>query len=175
MDCYQIAFKQRQPCEKIRKETRESDEADLTASLLTMSKTVRALISLRLAGIGFHSGQNEALLLLDPDMPIAARDLAEKLDVHPQTIAKRMDPLIARDFVTETLDANKSRKMMLQLTDAGIKARDEIMQVHAAINVDVLAMLNEDHPHAMLEELGELKRSLAKRLLRVRRATNAES
>lgn len=144
------------------------DEVGLLGNLLLISKTTRALMGLRLAELGFHSGQDEALLCLDRGVPVAVSHLADKLTVRPSTVSKMMDRLIAKQLVVRTEHKSDQRRTMLLLTDAGVKARDEIIRLHAAIEKDLLSKLDIDDPDAVVKEFAKVQSCLSNRLLRLR-------
>ncbi len=71
-------------------------------------------VSLHLAGILEH---------LDPRTPIAAGDLARRLQVTPATVSLQLARLIRHRLVARTRDPADARRVLLRLTGAGARVR----------------------------------------------------
>ena len=80
----------------------EPEDAKLVAVLLSISKSTRALVGLKLNEVGFHNGQDELLLALDTSTPISVSKLAGELNVRPSTVSKMLDRLIDARTVERT-------------------------------------------------------------------------
>jgi DNA-binding MarR family transcriptional regulator len=140
---------------------RTPDEARLVALLLSISKSTRALVGLKLGELGFHNGQDELLFALDEADPVSVTKLAEELSVRPSTV----DRLIASGTAERTLDVRDARRTMVRITPAGLDARARLQEMRAKLESELVAGLAEngqDVAAAMLDLSGNLKARLSR-------------
>lgn len=73
-------------------------EARLVSALLSISKSTRALVGLKLSELGFHNGQDELLCALDERSEMSVSKIADELCVRASTVSKMLDRLVAAEW-----------------------------------------------------------------------------
>ena len=136
--------------------------------LLSISKSSRALLGIRLAEIGFYNGQDETILALQPDEPVTVSALADKLAVRPSTVSKMLDRLVVRKLVERTADRRDLRRTVIRITPEGVKAQSQIRRIRDQMEAELTSDLGDEEIGALLRELKGLERHLTKRLMRLR-------
>lgn len=142
-------------------------EAELVPLLLSIAKSTRALMGLKLAEHDFHNGQDELLLALEKNTLFSVSDIAEQLSVRPSTISKMLDRVIAKGLAERVGSTTDARKTMVQITPAGLEARSELMQLREEIEVQLRGSLTIDD-EVSLRSLESLATVLKQRLSRLR-------
>lgn len=141
--------------------------ADFVPTLLSVAKQTRAIFGLKLSAAGFHNGQDQMLLALQPDCPTTVSHLADTLGVRPSTVSKMLDRLIEKGLLARFADLRDARKTLVRITPAGIEAQRRIQSVWDAIAADFSVSIG-DGADALTEELSKLDRHLASKLMRLR-------
>ncbi|GGD18707.1 MarR family winged helix-turn-helix transcriptional regulator [Aureimonas glaciei] len=141
--------------------------ADFVPTLLSVAKQTRAIFGLKLSAAGFHNGQDQMLLALQPDCPTTVSHLADTLGVRPSTVSKMLDRLIEKGFLARFADTRDARKTLVRITPAGVEAQRRIQTVWDAIAADLTQSLGEE-TDVLTEQLGKLDRHLASKLMRLR-------
>lgn len=123
----------------------EFQEEKTLAALLSIAKVTRAIYGIKLAAIGFHNGQDELLLAIDPaGLPVSV--MAEQLMVRPSTVSKMMDRLVDKGLVERTGDARDARRTIIHLTAAGKDAQNSLVETRKAVDAELVKALNNGLP-----------------------------
>lgn len=142
-------------------------EADLVPLLLSIAKSTRALMGVKLAEHDFHNGQDELLVALEKNTLVSVSDIAEQLSVRPSTVSKMLDRVIAKGLAERIGNTTDARKTMVQITPAGLEARSMLLKLRERIEADLRGSLTIDDEVA-LQSLESLAALLKQRLSRLR-------
>ena len=145
----------------------EADYEDIAASLIVLSKRIRALFGIVLAETSFYSGQDHLMMCLAPETSVAVSVLAEKLDVRPSTVSKMLDQLCERGLVARLPDRSDSRRTLVCLTRDGIQSQDEIRSLWGEVG-RALTPKRQEEAAVMVRQISDLSQVLQSRLLRFR-------
>lgn len=146
----------------------ESEPPSVVSSLLSISKSTRAFLSLFLAEIGLHPGQDQLLDRLEFGRPVSVSVLAEQLAVRPSTVSKMLDRLIEKGFVQRINSDGDARRTMVLLTEAGEKMR---LGIHAAwqrLDGELAGGLTPEEHASLALALAKAEAILSTRLRRLR-------
>ena len=99
---------------------------DFVGSLMSISKSTRALTALLLNEIGLHAGQDQLLAALNMKKSISVCDVSSVLNVRPSTVSKMVDRLVVRGYIERGADKGDARRTVLRLTAEGESKRQEI-------------------------------------------------
>lgn len=146
----------------------EDRDLQITQLMVSVSKSVRALLGIKLAEIGLNNGQDEAMLALDEANPVSVAVLAEKLSVRPPTVSKMLDRLVAKNLVDRVNDSSDARKTMVKITPTGLEAQDRIREVWSQVGSDLSAFARGEDSQVLMRELSGLQKHLTKRLTQLR-------
>jgi MarR family transcriptional regulator, organic hydroperoxide resistance regulator len=146
----------------------DAEEAGLVTSLLSISKTTRAFLSLLLMEIDLHPGQDQLLHRLVPGQPISVSALAEQLAVRPSTVSKMLDRLIEKQLVNRSSNASDARRTMVMLTPAGEAARGDVRKLWDRLETELGAALPEADRQPLLQALRQIDGLLTAKLRRLR-------
>lgn len=141
--------------------------ATFVPTLLSVAKQTRAIFGLKLSAAGFHNGQDQMLLALQPDCPTTVSHLADTLGVRPSTVSKMLDRLIEKGLLLRLADTHDARKTMVTITPAGMEAQRRIQKVWDAIAAEFSLSIGEG-AETLTQELCKLDRHLAAKLMRLR-------
>lgn len=147
--------------------TSDGEAAELVAALLSISKSVRALMGLRLAELGLHSGQDELLLVLKDGSLQSVSQIAERLNVRPSTVSKMKDRLEQRQLLTESANAIDARNTWVQLTSAGLELVARVEALHQSLQDELKAAAN-GKAKAIEKAVKQIDKVLTQRLRRLR-------
>jgi DNA-binding MarR family transcriptional regulator len=159
---------------KIRGETSSNqplnDElpSPLVLTLLSLAKTTRALMGIRLADLGLHQGQDELLIALEIDMPVSVSTLSERLVVRPSTVSKMLDRLCAKGLVKRLPSPRDARLTLVKLTRDGQAAKTDVQLLWDMIGVELAGKMKPDGKDSMLGALGMIDGIIGSRLMRLR-------
>jgi MarR family transcriptional regulator, organic hydroperoxide resistance regulator len=142
--------------------------AELVPLLLSIAKSSRAFLTLLLAEIGLHPGQDQLLQCLAPGDTVSVSVLAEQLAVRPSTVSKMLDRLIERDLVRRASSSQDARRTMVALTAAGVEARHAVQDVWNRLEADLKPSFGEDEFETQMRVLEKVDALLAARLRRLR-------
>ena len=121
---------------------------DVVRRLLHVSSAMRHQMDMGLAQLGLTPAVARALDELDPDQPMPARALAEKLNCDRSNITALVDKLEQAGLVERRTERCDRRLKTLVVTDAGRRVRDEVHRVRsdfrlvAGLTDDELATLH---------------------------------
>ena len=143
-------------------------DLQITQLMVSVSKSMRALLGIKLAEIGLNNGQDEAMLALDEANPVSVAVLAEKLSVRPPTVSKMLDRLVAKNLVDRVNDSADARKTMVKITPTGLETQDRIRKVWAQVGADLSDFTRGEESQLLMRELSGLQKHLTKRLTQLR-------
>ena len=140
----------------------------LVPVLLSLSKTTRALMGIRLVALGLHQGQDELLMALEVGKPASVSALSEKLFVRPSTVSKMLDRLCAKGLVERVTSPRDARLTLVCMTDSGDLVRAKVAQLWDTIEVELAGKLTPDARDSMMDALGIIDSIIGTRLMRLR-------
>ncbi|MEX6507390.1 MarR family winged helix-turn-helix transcriptional regulator [Jiella sp. M17.18] len=140
----------------------------IVPSLLSISKSTRAFLSLLLAEAGLHPGQDQLLDRLDIHNPVNVSTLADQLAVRPSTVSKMLDRLIDKGLVRRTASNSDARRTMVQLTAAGEQAQAEVRSIWRRLETDLTSTLSDEEVEVLDRSLVRAGDLLTQRLRRLR-------
>lgn len=143
-------------------------ETRLVPTLLSITKSSRALIGIKLAEVGFHNGQDELILALDEERPITVSNLANELAVRPSTVSKMLDRLFAKGLVERIGDGRDGRRTMIRVTPLGLRMKERLRQLRCEVEADLVKSVGGDDLERVAGELLRLDLRLKERLARLR-------
>ncbi|MFI6762478.1 MarR family winged helix-turn-helix transcriptional regulator [Micromonospora sp. NPDC050417] len=115
---------------------------EVVRRILHVSDAMRHFMEADLAELGLTPAVARALHQLDPDRPLPARDLAERLDCDPSNITLLVDKLERQNLVRRQVDPADRRLRTLVVSDEGRRVRDRVGQIMS--DSRLLATLTED-------------------------------
>ena len=140
----------------------------LVPTLLSLSKSTRALMGIRLAELSLHQGQDELLMALDVNETLSVSVLSDKLYVRPSTVSKMLDRLCAKDLVVRTSTPDDARRTMVKLTDKGVDAKRKVRQMWDSLDSELSTRLATDGDRSIIGALTVIDDIIATRLARLR-------
>ncbi|KAB0680304.1 MarR family transcriptional regulator [Aureimonas leprariae] len=144
----------------------ETGDLVLLPPLLSISKSVRQLVGIKLADIDVAVGQDQFLLLFENHAPRSVIDIANALSVRASTVSKMADILERKGWVVRLPDVTDARRVLLHLTDSGRKKAEAVRGIEQALEAELAAAFGQDKQIAAT--LGRLDLVLATRLRRLR-------
>jgi DNA-binding MarR family transcriptional regulator len=115
---------------------------EVVRRIMHISGAMRHFMDLDLAGLGLTPAVARALQELDPDRPLPARDLAERLGCDPSNITLLVDKLERAELVRRQPDPVDRRLRTIVVTDAGRRVRDQVSRIMS--DSRLLAALTDD-------------------------------
>lgn len=146
--------------------TRAEADPSFLSHLLSVAKSTRSLVGIKLSDIDVVVGQDQFLLLLADLKTAAVNDLAARLSVRPSTVSKMADILRRKGWIERSPDPADARRVLVRLTEAGRAAAERVRAVEAALETELLSALHSEE--AILRVLAQLDTVLARRLSRLR-------
>ena len=146
----------------------ERREHSLVPTLLSISKTTRALMGLKLAEIDLHQGQDELLAVLSEDDAMRVSELANRLSVRASTISKMMDRLAEKGLVERRAHPRDGRITMVLLTPAGREMQKRVAELWLVVDAEISAKLPQTQAQPVFEQLNIIDDVLRTRLMRLR-------
>ncbi|WP_182422164.1 MarR family transcriptional regulator [Aureimonas sp. ME7] len=143
-------------------------EASYIGGILQLAKTTRAFMMAKLAHLGLHAGQDELLLMLDQLGEANGTRIAEGIGVRPSTVSKMLDRLAERQLIVRTRNTQDARKTTVCLSNQGKVVAEEVRQLHAAIDRELLACRKSDAAYASLGDIEHLTTLIQSRSRRIR-------
>jgi DNA-binding MarR family transcriptional regulator len=122
---------------------------EVVRRIVHVARAMRHDTDLGIARLGLTPAVARALHQLDPDRPVAARDLAEQLECDRSNVTALVDKLELAGLVRRQVDPADRRLKTLVVTDAGRAVRGQVHQVMSEARVldglgdDELATLRE--------------------------------
>ena len=140
----------------------------IVPSLLSIAKSTRAFLTLLLAEVGLHPGQDQLLDCLDAGNPINVSTLADQLAVRPSTVSKMLDRLIEKGLVKRTASSSDARRTMVELTPIGEQAQAEVRAIWRRLELDLTHSLSPEELEILDRSLVRAGDLLTQRLRRLR-------
>ncbi|GAB3161588.1 hypothetical protein GCM10027290_68480 [Micromonospora sonneratiae] len=108
---------------------RTSLAGDVVRRIMHLADALRHYQNADLAQLGLTPAAARALYQLDPDHPLPARDLAERLGCDRSNVTALVDKLENAGLVQRRTDPADRRLKTLVVTDAGRRVRDDVFRV----------------------------------------------
>ncbi|WP_245514987.1 MarR family winged helix-turn-helix transcriptional regulator [Jiella endophytica] len=140
----------------------------IVPSLLSIAKSTRAFLTILLAEIDLHPGQDQLLDRLEVENPVNVSTLAELLAVRPSTVSKMLDRLIERGLVTRSSNARDARRTMVHLTPAGLEAQRRVREIWHKLEADLTSALSKEEISILDDSLYRAGDILSQKLRRLR-------
>ncbi|MCE7029653.1 MarR family winged helix-turn-helix transcriptional regulator [Jiella avicenniae] len=138
-------------------------------SLVNIMKSGRALITIRLAEIGLHPGQDHMLMQLDASgEPQLVCKIADAIGVRSSTASKMLDRLQSGGLVERTHGTIDRRHTMVSLTPKGRDVRDQVDELWGDVEIYILRGCPQAEVEAMCHATERLDALMAERLRRLR-------
>ncbi|NDW05816.1 MarR family transcriptional regulator [Jiella sp. 40Bstr34] len=135
---------------------------------MSIAKSTRAFLTILLAEIDLHPGQDQLLDRLEAENPVNVSTLAELLAVRPSTVSKMLDRLIERGLVSRSANARDARRTMVHLTPAGLEAQRQVREIWLKLEADLTTALTPDDIAKLDDSLYRAGDILTQRLRRLR-------
>lgn len=162
--------------DRLRPEAAENGDADkidvggpptgILHTLISIARSIRALLSLRLAELGLGSGQDEILLGLDSEEPASTAILAARLDMREVTLGKLIEPLIAKGLIEQVGGARDSRRAMIRISLAGTAMQERVRDIWNEIGNDLIGARGSEQLDRLIQELEGMQHQMSARLTR---------
>lgn len=119
-------------------------EYGFTYRTILFARRYRALLDEQLRPLGYGTARMEALSTIarSPE-PSAQIAIAKRIGIEGPTLTRMLDTLEAEGLVIRRADPGDRRTKLIELTDAGRRALDEIMTVAHAFRKTVLQDLTD--------------------------------
>lgn len=140
----------------------------IVPSLLSISKSTRAFLTLLLVEIELHPGQDQLLDRLEMENPVDVSTLADLLAVRPSTVSKMLDRLIERGLVSRSSNARDARRTMVHLTPEGLEAQRKVRDIWNKLEADLTSALTQDEIALLDDSLYRAGDILSQKLRRLR-------
>ena len=140
----------------------------IVPSLLSISKSTRAFLTLLLVEIELHPGQDQLLDRLEMENPVDVSTLADLLAVRPSTVSKMLDRLIERGLVSRSSNARDARRTMVHLTPEGLEAQRKVRDIWNKLEADLTSALSQDEIALLDDSLYRAGDILSQKLRRLR-------
>lgn len=142
--------------------TRLDREYGFTYRIILIARRYRALLDEQLRPLGYGTARMEALSTIDrsPE-PSAQIAIAKRIGIEGPTLTRMLDALEAEGLVVRRADPSDRRTKLIELTDAGRKALDEIMSVAHDFRSSILKDLNDTELDAVNKVTDKLLSSLS--------------
>jgi MarR family transcriptional regulator for hemolysin len=119
-------------------------EYGFTYRTILFARRYRALLDEQLRPLGYGTARMEALSTIDrTHEPSAQIAIAKRIGIEGPTLTRMLDTLEAEGLVVRRPDPGDRRTKLIELTDEGRKALDEIMGVAHAFRKTVLKDLSD--------------------------------
>ncbi|TFF22120.1 MarR family transcriptional regulator [Jiella endophytica] len=135
---------------------------------MSIAKSTRAFLTILLAEIDLHPGQDQLLDRLEVENPVNVSTLAELLAVRPSTVSKMLDRLIERGLVTRSSNARDARRTMVHLTPAGLEAQRRVREIWHKLEADLTSALSKEEISILDDSLYRAGDILSQKLRRLR-------
>ncbi|WAJ27349.1 MarR family winged helix-turn-helix transcriptional regulator [Antarcticirhabdus aurantiaca] len=158
------------PSSQLREELRAEPGTStqrLVPGLVSIAKSVRQLMALKLAPIDVLVGQDQLLGVLDAEHAKSVLDIATELSVRPSTVSKMLDQVGKKGWTLRQGDQDDRRKTLVRLTPDGVKVQESVRAVWKRLEDDLVEALG-DQSVDIVDNLGSLDSILTKRLSRLR-------
>jgi MarR family transcriptional regulator for hemolysin len=136
-------------------------EYGFTYRVILCARRYRALLDEQLRPLGYGTARMEALSTIhrSPE-PSAQIAIAKRIGIEGPTLTRMLDALEAEGLVVRRADPTDRRTKLIELTDAGRKAHEEITAVAHAFRHTVLKDLTDTELDTVNAITGRLLTSL---------------
>jgi MarR family transcriptional regulator, transcriptional regulator for hemolysin len=119
-------------------------EYGFTYRTILFARRYRALLDEQLRPLGYGTARMEALSTIDrAHEPSAQIAIAKRIGIEGPTLTRMLDTLEAEGLVVRRADPNDRRTKLIELTDAGKRALDEILAVAHNFRKSILNDLSD--------------------------------
>lgn len=136
----------------VQAKTRPSLAQEAQKFFFELGMVHRMKVGVALGELGLSFSQAHALRLLDPDEPMPMSALAERLFCDASNVTGIVDRLEARGLVRRESAAGDRRVKALTITSAGLKLREQVLDVMSR-PPEAIAALSEDDQRALRDIL----------------------
>lgn len=120
-------------------------EYGFTYRMILIARRYRAQLDEQLRPLGYGTARMEALsTIARAPGPSAQIAIAKRIGIEGPTLTRMLDSLEADGLVVRRQDPTDRRTKLIELTDEGRSALDEIMRVAHAFRASVLKSLSDD-------------------------------
>jgi MarR family transcriptional regulator, transcriptional regulator for hemolysin len=125
-------------------DARTDREYGFTYRTILFARRYRALLDEQLRPLGYGTARMEALSTIERSAePSAQIAIAKRIGIEGPTLTRMLDTLEAEGLVIRRADPTDRRTKLIELTDAGRLALDEIMGVAQIFRASVVKDLND--------------------------------
>ncbi|WAJ28244.1 MarR family winged helix-turn-helix transcriptional regulator [Antarcticirhabdus aurantiaca] len=154
---------------KVHRQTMPQEEPALVAVLLSLSRSCRQLMQIKLVEIDVMVGQDQFLDVLTAERGIPVSLLAQRLNVRPSTTSKMADRLVAQGWVLREVDDEDGRRTRLRLTPVGLEVQTEVRRIWEQTDAELASALAGASEQASVTTiLAQMSAALDGRLQRLR-------
>lgn len=154
---------------KVHRQTMPQEEPALVAVLLSLSRSCRQLMQIKLVEIDVMVGQDQFLDVLTAERGIPVSLLAQRLNVRPSTTSKMADRLVAQGWVLREVDDEDGRRTRLRLTPVGLEVQTEVRRIWEQTDAELASALAGASEQANVTTiLAQMSSALDGRLQRLR-------
>ena len=143
-------------------------EYPLLQSILSISRSVRWLMSIKLAEIGLHIGQGDLLTSLAEGEIIAVSESAKRLNIRPSSASKLIDRLVEQGFIRRFADPLDSRKSLIEITPSGVLARSKVSRIQVEVEREVFRKITMSEKASIDDRIDSIDRALISLMIRIR-------
>ena len=137
-------------------------EYGFTYRTILFARRYRALLDEQLRPLGYGTARMEALSTIDrAHEPSAQIAIAKRIGIEGPTLTRMLDTLEAEGLVVRRADPNDRRTKLIELTDAGKRALDEIMAVAHNFRTSILKDLSDTELDAVNKVTDKLLNTLS--------------
>ncbi len=137
-------------------------EYGFTYRTILFARRYRALLDEQLRPLGYGTARMEALSTIErAHEPSAQIAIAKRIGIEGPTLTRMLDTLEAEGLVVRRADPTDRRTKLIELTDEGRRALDEIMTVAHAFRRSVLKDLSDSELDAVNRVTDKLLSSLS--------------
>ncbi|GAA4812714.1 MarR family transcriptional regulator [Streptomyces ziwulingensis] len=123
----------------------DTSPMEVVAALKNAVGLLNHAVDPRYAGACLTPAEVDALVpLRHATSPVIARRLAERLGLSPAGVSKTLAKLERRGLIARTPNPADRRSVLVEITDAGARAVDDLFPRQLAAEVELLAGLGED-------------------------------
>jgi DNA-binding MarR family transcriptional regulator len=119
------------------------DPQQFYEGFIAVFRRVRAVAEQGYAPLEIGTAQAKLLRHIGQDSRISQADLARATGTAPTLTGRALEPLIERGWVRRKRSAEDRRQYVLELSAAGQRARERVLQVRSAIIERLVAALDE--------------------------------
>jgi MarR family transcriptional regulator, transcriptional regulator for hemolysin len=136
-------------------------EYGFTYRVILLARRYRALLDEQLRPLGYGTARMEALSTIERSAePSAQIAIAKRIGIEGPTLTRMLDTLEAEGLVIRRADPNDRRTKLIELTDDGRRALDEIMTVAHAFRASALEVMSDAELDLVNAATGKVLRGL---------------